>query len=78
LDEATSSVDGETDQILQRLIREEFRHCTVLTVAHRLDTIKYLNMVVVMKGGMVAEFGKPAELMAKEESAFRKFVGGLM
>ena len=75
LDEATSNVDAETDQLMQRVIREEFRECTVLTVAHRLNSIMESDQVAVMEGGRVVEFGNPKELMARP-SAFRELQRG--
>ncbi|KAJ2660729.1 Multidrug resistance-associated protein 1 [Coemansia sp. RSA 1200] len=63
LDEATADVDLETDQEMQRLFREEFRHCTVLTIAHRLETIMNSDRIIVMDKGSVAEFGPPKELI---------------
>ena len=75
LDEATSNVDAETDQLMQRVIREEFRECTVLTVAHRLNSIMECDQVAVMEGGRVVEFGNPKELMARP-SAFRELQHG--
>ncbi len=75
LDEATSSVDAETDKLMQKLIREEFGKYTILTVAHRLDTILDANRVVVMDGGRVVEMGEPRELLKREDSAFRALRG---
>ena len=72
LDEATSSVDGETDKTLQKLIREEFKDCTVITVAHRLDTILDSDVIAVMDTGRVVEFGKPGQLMENPSSALSK------
>ncbi|MCJ1309562.1 hypothetical protein MMC25_003222 [Agyrium rufum] len=70
LDEATSNVDGETDGVMQKVIREAFEGWTIVTVAHRLETIRDADRVVVMKGGVVVEVGKPGELLEKEGSRF--------
>jgi ATP-binding cassette, subfamily C (CFTR/MRP), member 1 len=75
LDEATSSVDSETDLQMQRLIREEFSECTVLTVAHRLDTIMDSDRVIVLDAGRLVEMGSPEELM-KTEGTFWGLRGG--
>ena len=59
LDEATSNVDAETDRIMQRIIREEFKDFTVLTVAHRMDTIMDSDRIAVLDGGRLIEFKEP-------------------
>ncbi|KAJ2065106.1 ABC transporter C member 13 [Coemansia sp. S146] len=64
LDEATADVDLETDRKLQELIRTEFSECTVLTIAHRLDTIMKSDRVIVMEKGEIVEVGPPQELIA--------------
>jgi ATP-binding cassette subfamily C (CFTR/MRP) protein 1 len=74
LDEATSGLDGNTEKTMQRLIREEFAHCTVIAVAHHLHTIMDFDLVVVMQGGRVGEVGRPGELVRREGSLF----GGLV
>ena len=66
LDEATSNVDAETDALMQRIIREEFAGHTILTIAHRLDTIRDADLVVVLSRGEVVEVGPPAELLQKQ------------
>ncbi|KAJ2800822.1 Canalicular multispecific organic anion transporter 1 [Coemansia furcata] len=66
LDEATADVDLETDKSVQELIRKEFSDCTVLTIAHRLDTIMNSDRIVVMDKGTIAEIGTPQELLAKD------------
>ena len=71
LDEATSNVDAESDRLMQRVIREEFQGRTIITVAHRLDTIIDSDIVVVLEAGEVREMGKPSELLERE-SKFRE------
>lgn len=71
LDEATSSVDLATDELMQGIIRQEFADCTILAVAHRLDTIMDFDMVAVLKAGVLVEFGDPRVLMGRNFSAFR-------
>jgi ATP-binding cassette subfamily C (CFTR/MRP) protein 1 len=66
LDEATSNVDAKTDELMQRIIREEFVEHTILTVAHRLDTIRDADQVWVMDKGRVVEVGAPEELLVKK------------
>eukprot|EP00897_Mesotaenium_endlicherianum_P000582 jgi/Mesen1/10524/ME000083S10028 len=74
LDEATSNVDGTTDAIIQATIRDAFRHCTVLTIAHRLHTIIDSDKVLLLEDGRLAESGTPAELLAAPASRFSGFV----
>ncbi|KAJ2735113.1 ABC transporter C member 13 [Coemansia sp. BCRC 34962] len=66
LDEATANVDLETDKSIQELIRKEFSDCTVLTIAHRLETIMNSDRIIVMDKGTIAEIGTPNELLAKD------------
>ncbi|KAJ1671927.1 hypothetical protein GGF38_000429, partial [Coemansia sp. RSA 25] len=66
LDEATANVDLETDRAVQELIRKEFGDCTVLTIAHRLETIMNSDRIIVMDKGTIAEVGTPQELLAKD------------
>uniref|UniRef100_A0A182JGX3 Uncharacterized protein n=1 Tax=Anopheles atroparvus TaxID=41427 RepID=A0A182JGX3_ANOAO len=74
LDEATANVDPDTDRLIQHAIREQFADCTVLTIAHRLNTIMDYDRVLVMDGGTAVEFGTPAELLAREDGTFRSIV----
>ncbi|KAJ2352394.1 ABC transporter C member 13, partial [Coemansia sp. RSA 2673] len=66
LDEATANVDLETDKSVQELISKEFSDCTVLTIAHRLETIMNSDRIIVMDKGTIAEIGTPQELLAKD------------
>lgn len=76
LDEATANVDYKTDQLVQQVIREKFSNCTVLTIAHRLNTIMDYDRIVVMEQGHVVEFDSPAVLSAKPDGVFAKLVHG--
>lgn len=70
LDEATAAVDVETDQVLQETIRTEFKDRTILTIAHRLNTIMDSDRIVVLEQGEVAEFDTPENLLKKKDSLF--------
>ena len=70
LDEATASIDLETDSLIQKTIRSEFADCTVLTIAHRLHTILDSSRVLVLDSGRVAEFDTPQNLLQDSNSVF--------
>lgn len=63
LDEATSNVDSSTDQLIQSTIRTAFKDCTVLTIAHRLNTIIDSDRIMVLDAGRLVEFDSPAALL---------------
>jgi len=70
LDEATASVDMESDALIQQTLQHSMGGTTVLTIAHRLETIMHCDRVVVMHEGRVAESGPPQQLRAQEGSRF--------
>jgi ABC-type multidrug transport system fused ATPase/permease subunit len=74
LDEATSSVDLETDHEIQKTLREAFTNCTVLTIAHRINTIMDSDKILVMSDGVAAEFDSPDNLLKDESSLFSEIV----
>ncbi|KAJ2638409.1 hypothetical protein IW137_003662, partial [Coemansia sp. RSA 1287] len=74
LDEATASVDAQTDALMQEIIRTEFKHCTVITVAHRLNTIMDCDRVLVMHEGRAVELDTPDHLLADQKSRFAQLV----
>ncbi|PON44392.1 ATP-binding cassette containing protein [Parasponia andersonii] len=74
LDEATASVDTATDNLIQKIIRTEFKDCTVCTIAHRIPTVIDSDLVLVLSDGRVAEFDTPARLLEDKSSMFLKLV----
>ncbi|XP_053972249.1 ATP-binding cassette sub-family C member 5-like isoform X1 [Hylaeus volcanicus] len=74
LDEATAAVDPETEVAVQNTIQNEFSHCTVLTIAHRLKTVVSCDRVIVMKNGQIIEFDAPSVLMSNPNSEFTKMI----
>ena len=80
LDEATAAVDVETDELIQRTIRSEFADCTIITIAHRLNTVVDYDRILVLDDGRVAEFDSPQNLMRDSNSLFHSMakVAGLL
>nr|CAD7403769.1 unnamed protein product [Timema poppensis] len=74
LDEATANVDPQTDTLIQGTIRRKFADCTVLTIAHRLNTIMDSDRVLVMDAGTMVEFGHPYELLQNQGGYFYSMV----
>uniref|UniRef100_A0A087YGI1 Multidrug resistance-associated protein 1 n=1 Tax=Poecilia formosa TaxID=48698 RepID=A0A087YGI1_POEFO len=71
LDEATAAVDMETDNLIQSTIRSQFDDCTVLTIAHRLNTIMDYTRVLVLDKGEMAEFDSPSNLIALKGAFYK-------
>jgi ABC-type multidrug transport system fused ATPase/permease subunit len=74
IDEATANIDVRNDALIQRLIADKFRESTVLTIAHRLTTLRNSDKIMVMEQGRLVEFGNPGEL----ENNAGGFFAGMM
>ncbi|KAJ7618244.1 P-loop containing nucleoside triphosphate hydrolase protein [Mycena polygramma] len=72
LDEASSSLDLETDKKIGEIICSEFADCTVLSIAHRIGTIIDFDIILVMEDGMLVESGPPAQLLSRPDSRFSR------
>ncbi|VDN89059.1 unnamed protein product [Brugia pahangi] len=70
LDEATAAVDLATDLLIQETVRREFHSSTVLTIAHRLNTIIDCDRIIVLENGSIREFDSPQNLLASRSSIF--------
>ena len=67
LDEATANIDYLTDRMIQDVIRKEMAECTVLTIAHRLDTVLKYDRIMVLEKGEIVEFDQPDVLLQKRD-----------
>ena len=74
MDEATSNIDPVTDKKLHRVIKNEFKDSTIITIAHRLDTIIDYDRVFVFDNGELVEKGRPIDLLNDKGSIFNKMV----
>lgn len=74
LDEATANVDTNTDELIQKTIRKIFKHCTVLTIAHRINTILDYDRIIVMHNGKIVENDTPTNLMHVSNGYFKQLV----
>lgn len=70
LDEATASLDFDTDEIVQRVIRTSFKHHTIIAIAHRLQTIVDYDHVAVISDGRLIEYGSPSRLLEDQSTQF--------
>ncbi|KAK5646813.1 hypothetical protein RI129_005277 [Pyrocoelia pectoralis] len=74
LDEATANVDPQTDAFIQNTIRKKFAQCTVLTIAHRLNTVMDSDKILVMDAGKLVEYDHPHNLLKNKNGYFYKMV----
>ncbi|WP_187788088.1 ATP-binding cassette domain-containing protein, partial [Salmonella sp. S146_54837] len=74
MDEATASVDMETDDIVQNIVRTAFKDRTVITIAHRVSTIMDSDRIITLDNGRMVEFDNPETLLAQEDSIFASLV----
>uniref|UniRef100_A0A8C7DNJ5 Multidrug resistance-associated protein 4 n=1 Tax=Oncorhynchus kisutch TaxID=8019 RepID=A0A8C7DNJ5_ONCKI len=74
IDEATANVDPRTDELIQKTIRDKFRECTVLTIAHRLNTIIDSDRILVLDAGQIHAYDEPHTLLQNHDGIFFKMV----
>ena len=74
MDEATANVDMETERVIEETMKRELSECTVVTVAHRLDTVIKSDRILVLSHGRVKEFDHPHILLQKEGGYFARMV----
>jgi ATP-binding cassette, subfamily C (CFTR/MRP), member 1 len=77
LDEATSNVDAETDRLIQRLIRDEFGGYTIITVAHRLETIRDSDWIAVLDQGRLVDWNRPDKVLGRNLGLVGEVDGGI-
>ena len=71
LDEATASIDQETDEIIQKTLRDTFSNITMITIAHRINTVIDSDKILVLDDGEIAEFDTPKTLLSKKKWRFQ-------
>ncbi|KAK7893417.1 hypothetical protein WMY93_022569 [Mugilogobius chulae] len=74
IDEATANVDPRTDELIQQTIREKFKDCTVLTIAHRLNTIIDSDRILVLDAGRISAYDEPYTLLQDHKGIFYNMV----
>ena len=74
MDEATASIDEKTDETIQKMIKNEFNETTVITIAHRLNTIINYDKILVLDNGEVQEYDTPLNLVKNEKSFLGKLI----
>eukprot|EP00831_Metopus_contortus_P060570 TRINITY_DN52470_c0_g1_i1.p1 TRINITY_DN52470_c0_g1~~TRINITY_DN52470_c0_g1_i1.p1 ORF type:complete len:102 (-),score=20.36 TRINITY_DN52470_c0_g1_i1:43-348(-) len=74
MDEATASIDEATDKEIQRMIKENFRDSTVLTIAHRIHTIIDYDRIAILRKGKINEFDTPYNLLCNPDSKLTRVV----
>ncbi|CAL8268154.1 unnamed protein product [Lota lota] len=74
IDEATANVDPRTDGLIQQTIRDKFGDCTVLTIAHRLNTVIHCDRILVLEAGRIREFDEPYALLQNRDGALYQMV----
>ncbi|KAJ3335303.1 hypothetical protein HDU91_002245, partial [Kappamyces sp. JEL0680] len=65
MDEATAAIDGEADQLIQQALKSNFKDTTVISIAHRLQTIASFDKVLVLDQGVLSEFDSPRALLQR-------------
>jgi len=78
LDEATASMDLETEDIMREIINDDFRNSTLIIVAHRISTVLNCDRILVLDEGKVAEFDTPQNLRDNPNSLFAKLTADLL
>lgn len=74
MDEATASIDEKTDETIQNMIRKEFKNTTVITIAHRLNTIIQYDKILVLNQGTIEEYDTPLTLVKNPNSFLGKSI----
>jgi ABC-type multidrug transport system fused ATPase/permease subunit len=72
VDEATASIDSQSDAAIQRVLRTHFAESTVLTIAHRLDSVAHCDRILGLEAGEVKEFDTPANLLKRKDSLYQQ------